>query len=130
MRIWTRHGVDIPCEVIGERDDAPRLMWATDMSAGGAWLDSRELAVVWWRAREIQVFAEVVRVSQGQRGPDDVRGAGVRFLDLTGAQRWALRCWLRPRPQALAHRRRWPKLPDLSPALAAMVNHPFAARLA
>jgi len=116
-----RHTVDMPCEVISPRDDEPQLLWATDMSAHGAWLETlgpldlgEQLVLcfrpgVWWRAREIQVFAEVARTSPGLRVGDDLPGVGLDFLDLTQRERWALRCWLRPRPEPEPHRRGRPK---------------------
>lgn len=136
QRHVSRHAVEIPCEVITSHRDRPTLSWATDMSGGGAWLETDELLVpgdhlvicfapgVWWRAREIQTFAEVVRISYGLRAGDRGAGMAVRFLDLTPAERWALRCWLRPRPMPLPRRR---VAGRRAPFAAAS---PFAARLA
>lgn len=112
-----RHVVDLPCELITEACDEPFLMWATDMSADGAWFDTdaplslgATLVVcikpgVWWRAKELMVFADVARLSRGMRGGDDTSGMGVRFLDLERHERFALRSWLRPRPERLPRRR-------------------------
>jgi hypothetical protein len=115
-----RHVVDMPCELVTESCDEPILAWATDMSADGAWFDTREpLALgaslvvcikpgVWWRSKELMVFAEVARISRGMRGGDDVAGMGVSFLDIARSERFALRSWLRPRPERMP-RRRLPK---------------------
>lgn len=135
QRHVSRHAVEIPCEIITSQCDG-QLAWATDMSGGGAWLETQALLVpgehvvicfapgIWWRAREIQAFAEVVRISYGLRLGDRGAGMAVRFLDLTPAERWALRSWLRPRPMP-APRRRIPT----RRALPAPCASPFAARI-
>ncbi|MEM9876811.1 MAG: PilZ domain-containing protein [Myxococcota bacterium] len=105
-----RHQVEIPCAVVRSDRDEPDLFWATDLSSDGLWLEgAQDLALghivvacfdpgVWWRRREIHAFAEVVRRSRGQREGDTGSGAGLRFLDLSRGERWALRRWLHPRP--------------------------------
>ena len=144
----SRHRVELPCEVVTSASDTLLLMWATDMSASGLWLEAeRPLELgeplvicfqpgIWWHAKEIQVFAEVNRISRGKRGPGDRRGMGLSFLDLTQSERWQLRCWLRPRPEPRAHRRsleseRRFQVPNaVSPAFPAMMSaSPFAARI-
>jgi hypothetical protein len=134
-----RHSVELPCEVITPDHDAPALMWASDMSAGGLWLQTSEplplgseLVVclrpaVWWRARELMVFAEVARLSRGRRELDDGPGMGIEFTDLTQPERWMLRRWLRPRPFIAARRRvQARRVPTPLPPFA---DHPFASRL-
>jgi hypothetical protein len=114
-----RHLVEIPCEVITSDGDEPALEWATDMSADGLWLEESSLPLgaqlvvcfrpgIWWRRREVTVFAEVARISRGLRPTDRAPGVGLSFLDLTGPERWALRCWLRPRPEPPPARRALP----------------------
>jgi hypothetical protein len=139
QRHVSRHAVEIPCEVITSHRDRPVLSWAIDMSGGGAWLETDELLDpgehlvicfapgVFWRAREIQVFAEVVRISYGLRLGDRGAGMAIRFLDLTPAERWALRCWLRPRPMPMP-RRRGPTGRVVAFAAPSAAS-PFAARL-
>ena len=138
VRRTSRHQVELPCEVIHARADDPLLLWATDMSASGLWIETdqvldlgAELVVclqpgVRWRAREITVFGRVARVSPGLRGADDSPGVGVDFLDLTRAEHWNLRRWLRPRPQPRARRRSFgrPRPRQRPPS-----DHPFASRL-
>lgn len=126
-----RHTVDIPCEIITSTMDEPALAWATDMSADGLWIEDREdlevgeeLVVcfkpgIWWRAAELTLFANIARVSPGLRGEDDLPGLGVAFVDPDAGERWALRSWLRPRPEKAPSRRRgrqrspitWPASP-------------------
>ncbi len=145
-RVSSRHQVELPCEIITPTADEPSLMWATDLSAGGLWLESPqplglgdEMVVcfkpsTWWRAREIQVFGEVTRVSPGLRGPRDPKGMGIQFLDLSAREKWQLRCWLRPRPQtkprrrALPSRNRFAIEPAPTPQLRAQAS-PFASRI-
>lgn len=133
----SRHEVEIPCELISSTDDEAQLMWASDMSADGLWMDTPaplglgEVVVVCfapgvhWRAREIQAFAEVVRISFGMRWGDGDAGMGLRFLDLSPAERWALRRWLRPRPPRAPHRR----LPGKRAPQRGMLASPFASRV-
>jgi hypothetical protein len=139
-RRHARHMVELPCDIITQRSDEPHLMWATDLSAGGMWLESTaplvpgdELVVcfrpsVWWRMREITVFAEVARASHGHRGEDDVVGMGLSFLDLERHEKWALRCWLRPRPFRAA-KRRLPAPAQRELELPPLFGHPFASRV-
>jgi hypothetical protein len=132
-----RHCVEIPCEVVLAQADEPVLRWATDMSAEGVWLEDGDLRLgdelvvcfrpgIWWRRREIMVFAEVARVSPGLRPSDRGPGVGVAFRDLSGPERWALRCWLRPRPETAPARRRGSSR-SFAPPLAAV--SPFASRV-
>lgn len=145
-RTSSRHEVELPCEVITPKSEQPGLFWATDLSAGGLWLEAPEPLTlgdemvvcfkpsIWWRAREIQVFGQVARVSPGLRGPRDTKGMGISFLDLTPKEKWQLRCWLRPRPErkpqrrALPSRKRYaiPQAP--TPQLRAQAS-PFASRV-
>jgi hypothetical protein len=136
-RSTPRHRVEIPCEIITSGCDEPSLAWATDMSADGLWLDERgdleigeDLVVCFrpglrWRARELMLFANVARVSPGLRDDDIGPGLGLAFTDLTGGERWALRSWLRPRPEKAPSRRRR-KRSDAPPMRALS---PFAQRL-
>lgn len=135
-----RHQVELPCEVIGRHDEIPRLMWATDLSDRGIWLQTtrpldigEELVVcfrpaAWWRRGEVVAFGEVARASGGRRVGDDTGGMGVALLDLTTDERFALRSWLRPRafvePQRRATARERRRGLRCLPPL-----HPFAARL-
>jgi len=145
-RTSSRHQVELPCEIITPSADEPALMWATDLSASGLWLEShepldlgKEMVVcfkpsVWWRAREIQVFGAVARVSPGLRGPRDAKGMGIQFLDLSAREKWQLRCWLRPRPETKPRRRVLPSrnrfsiTPATGPQLRAKAS-PFASRI-
>jgi len=141
QRRTTRHRVEIPCELVTSNRDEPELYWATDLSGHGLWLEGAqslplgEVVVacvtpgVWWRRREIQVFAEVVRVSYGLRQGDSGPGAGLRFLDLSPAERWALRRWLRPRP-IIDATRRFPVAPKRAmPVTRATFASPFSTRV-
>jgi hypothetical protein len=134
----SRHTVELPCEVITSNDDEPVLVWATDMSVEGLWLETsrslelkEELVVcfkptVWWHARELVLFGEVARVSPGLRHGDGGPGVGVCFTDLERGERFALMSWLRPRPE-LPARRRAPARPRTFEERFS--SHPFAARL-
>jgi Tfp pilus assembly protein PilZ len=145
-RTSSRHEVELPCEVITSDADEPSLFWATDLSAGGLWLETPkplslgdEMVVcfkpsIWWRAREIHVFGQVARISPGLRGPRDAKGMGISFLDLTPKEKWQLRCWLRPRPESKPRRRALPSRNRFSitqspkPQLRAQTS-PFASRI-
>jgi PilZ domain len=143
-RLSARHRVELPCEVITSQSNEPALLWATDLSASGLWIDTDEpldlcdetvvcfKPSVWWRASEIQVFAKVARISRGARGPRDDKGMGLSFLDLTQREKWQLRCWLRPRPEKAASRRALPRfaIPVPTPAPSRLrAASPFASRL-
>ena len=105
----TRYHVELACDVIGRRHDAPQLMWATDLSAAGIWLESEQLLTVGepvvvcfrpavaWRTGELTLFAQVARISSGRRWGDRTAGLGLRFTDLDSHGRHALEHWLRPR---------------------------------
>ena len=137
IRRASRHRVELPCEVIHREVDEPLVLWATDMSAAGLWIETDELLDlgselvvclqpgVRWRAREITVFGRVARVSPGLRGEDDRPGIGVDFLDLTRVEHWNLRRWLRPRPEPRAKRRGFGR-PRPRPEPCS--DPPFAAR--
>ena len=134
----SRHTVEIPCEVITRVDDEPILVWATDMSVEGLWLETsrallpkEELVVcfkptVWWRARELCLFGEVARVSPGLRSGDEGPGVGVSFTDLERGERFALMSWLRPRPELPARRRPPARPRTLEERFS---SHPFASRM-
>jgi hypothetical protein len=143
QRRSSRHVVDLPCEVIVADDDAPRLMWATDVSCDGMWIEMAQPLTVGdslvvcfrpalaCRARELIVFAQVARCSLGRRDAADPRGMGLSFLDLTGGERWSLLRWLRPRPE-LQPRRRIPGRAPVQPPhphLFDLPAHPFASRI-
>lgn len=141
QRRTSRHRVEIPCELVTADRDEPQLYWATDLSGHGLWLEGAqslplgEVVVacitpgVWWRRRDIHVFAEVVRVSYGLRQGDCGPGAGLRFIDLTPSERWALRRWLYPRP-LVDPVRRFPVPPQGGlPATRPTFASPFSARV-
>lgn len=144
-RSTPRHAVDIPCEIITSASDEPALSWATDMSADGLWIEQRddlalgqELVVcfrpgIWWRANDLMIFANVARASPGLRSEDDAPGVGLAFVDLSSSERWALRSWLRPRPEKAPSRRRRspPRATDFAwPApVDGFMTSPFARRV-
>jgi len=83
---------------------------------------------VWWRMKESTVCADVARSSHGHRGEDDVIGMGLAFLDLEPHEKWALRCWLRPRPFRAA-KRRLPGADTRSVEMPPLFGSPFASRI-
>jgi hypothetical protein len=107
-----RRAVEIPCELITRYLDEPLVYWATDLSPHGLWLDTGfpmeigEVVVigfepaVWWKARPLVLFAEVVRTTRGGSA-----GMGLGFVDITDHEQRALRVWLRGRPPPLPRRR-------------------------
>ncbi len=104
-RADVRRVVDMSCAIVTSRYDVPLIYRATDMSTSGLWattskpLVQGEVVVACFQprgwSRELQVFAEVVRVDQG---PD--RGMGLSFLDLTVDESFRLSMWLRGRREA------------------------------
>ena len=138
-RAFSRHRVEIPCELVTSDDDAPLLHWASDMSGSGVWFDTMRPRAVgdevvvcfkpptWWRAPEISVFGSVTRISRGLREEDEGPGMGIAFLDLTRHERFNLRKWLRPRPQREPTRRVPRRVDDVSIRAAAL--SPFARRI-
>ncbi len=135
-----RYGVELACEVIGQQHDTPQLMWATDLSADGLWLESSQslrlgetLVVsfqpaVAWRGREFTLFGQVARASAGRRYGDIAAGLGIRFVDLDAMQRHTLVDWLRPRSLRAGGRNsrrvRRARQTPFHPT-----SHPFATRL-
>jgi hypothetical protein len=111
-----RRAVELPCDLVSRYLDEPLLYWATDLSPFGLWLETPlpmqlgEQVVlsfqpaVWWPTREITVFAEVVRVTNGRRSPRT--GMGLEFLDLDENEERSLGAWLRGRPPPLPRRRK------------------------
>lgn len=95
--------------------DEPLLYWATDLTPYGVWLETRfpmemgEVVVVglrpsvWWRSRELLLFAQVSRVVHSRDA--SLRGMGLEFLDASAHERRALEAWLRGRPPPLPKRR-------------------------
>ncbi len=134
-----RFEVELACTIIGREHDAPQLVWATDLSAAGLWLESDERSglgeevvvsfqpAIAWRGGEMTLFAEIARASAGRRWGDRGAGVGLRFLDLDGVNRHTLGQWLRPRRVrgGINPRRRSRRAGRQAPALSA---HPFAAR--
>jgi hypothetical protein len=137
QRRFSRHSVDLPCEIVGPDDDEPVLRWASDLSACGLWLEVAEPAplgqalvvsfkpAVGWRAPEVTVFARVARVSRGLRSADDAPGMGIDFLDLAPHEWWQLRRWLRHRPERAPARRVPARRATEPPRFS---DHPFACR--
>ncbi len=115
-----RRAVELPCDLVSRYLDEPLLYWATDLSPFGLWLETPvpmqlgEQVVlsfqpaVWWPSREITVFAEVVRVTNGRRASARPArtGMGLEFLDLDFNEQRALSAWLRGRPPPLPRRRK------------------------
>lgn len=110
-RRGVRHEVELPCELVTPHSDSPLLIWATDLSRVGAWLETPEpLAqgddvvlcfqpLCGWSGGELQVFAQVQRAER-RMGPSGARSLGMalEFLDLTPSERVQLSAWLAPRP--------------------------------
>lgn len=135
-----RYRVELACDVIGRRHNAPRLMWATDLSAGGIWLEGSEglqlgetlvlsfQPAIAWRGTTLTLFATVARASAGRRFGDTAPGLGVHFVDLDALERHTLVDWLRPRPlRAAAGSKRRPRRGHRKHFRLA--QHPFAARM-
>lgn len=112
-----RRSVELGCELISNRGDAPAGCLATDLSAKGIWLATSEPAragehvVVCfepgdgWTDGELTLFAEVARVITTRRGHDG-GGMGLEFLDLAGAAEAKLVDWLALRKMPVPRRRR------------------------
>lgn len=104
-RADVRRVVDLPCTIVTSRYDVPLIYRATDMSTSGLWattskpLVKGEVVVACFQprgwSRELQVFAEVVRVDSASE-----RGMGLSFLDLSADERFRLSMWLRGRREA------------------------------
>ncbi len=110
-RRGVRHEVEFPCELITTHSDDPMLIWATDLSHVGAWLETREplrrgdevvlcfQPLVGWEAGEVHVFAQVQRIERRRKPRAPALGMALEFADLSGAEAEALRTWLAPRPR-------------------------------
>lgn len=110
-RRGVRHEVELPCELITSHSDAPLLLWATDLSRVGIWLESREpLArgddvvlcfepLVGWDAGEVHVFAQVQRVERRRKPRAAAVGMALEFGDLSDLEADLLMSWLAPRPR-------------------------------
>jgi len=104
-RTDVRRVVDLSCAIVTSRYDVPLVYRATDMSTSGLWATTSkplrlgEVVVACFQprdwSRELQVFAEVVRVDEGPE-----MGMGLSFLDLTTDERFRLSMWLRGRREA------------------------------
>jgi len=113
-----RRAVEIPCDIVTKHIDRPLIYWATNLSSDGIWLETRapmhagERVVVcikpaiWWHARELMLFAEVVRSSSVVARSEHECGMGLVFTDITQHEQRALDGWLRGRPPRLPRRRR------------------------
>jgi len=107
-----RHEVELPCELITSFSDSPLLIWATDLSRVGVWLETPEpltqgddvvlcfQPLCSWSSGELQVFAQVQRAAR-RIGPSGSRSLGMalEFLDLSPKQLRELSSWLAPRPR-------------------------------
>lgn len=110
-RRGVRHEVELPCELITSHSDDPLLLWATDLSRVGVWLESREPLsrgddvvlcfepLVGWDAGEVQVFAQVQRVERRRKPRAPALGMALEFGDLSDREVAALLRWLAPRPR-------------------------------
>ena len=113
-----RRVVDLPCQVVSSRAEAPIDYNASDLSLDGMWLgtseplrtgetvvvcfdppDARRLRTG-WMSNEILVFARVVRVQTHASRPGSpaataaAAGMALELLDLSGSERRRLGQWL------------------------------------
>jgi hypothetical protein len=112
-----RRSVDIGCEVISTRWDAPAHFRASDLSLSGLWLPTpdpvragEEVVVCFepgdeWHNGELWLFAEVVRVVSTRRASGG-GGMGLAFLDLGARDEALLGRWLDRRKMPVPRRRR------------------------
>ncbi|MCA9631660.1 MAG: PilZ domain-containing protein [Myxococcales bacterium] len=110
-RRGVRHQVELPCELISSHSDDPLLIWATDLSHVGVWLETREplnrgddvvlcfQPLSGWDAGEVRVFAQVQRVERRRKPRAPALGMALEFADLSAAEAHALSAWLAPRPR-------------------------------
>ncbi|MEM1033221.1 MAG: PilZ domain-containing protein [Myxococcota bacterium] len=107
VRVGIRRAVAMTCELVTSSRDTPLRHRVRDVSISGLWADTPDgvvdirpgdVVVVCFcpgvrGRREWIVFADVARV-------DPASGLGLRFLDLTTDERFALGVWLRGRREA------------------------------
>jgi hypothetical protein len=113
-----RRAVEIPCDIVTRHIDEPLMYWATDLTSDGIWLETNfpmragERVVVclkpaiFWRSRELMLFAEVVRSASVVSRSEQACGMGLIFTDIDRHEQRALDGWLRGRPPRLPRRRR------------------------
>ena len=140
-RGFARRLVEFPCELYTSRDDEPLIAWGTNLSESGIFVETdaplergEDLVVcfrpaVAWRASEVTVFAEIARAAAGRRRDDGATGLGLRFLDLTRAERRQLTRWLSPRPRTAAGVRQSTSILPCAPRHSLVSDHPFAMRV-
>jgi hypothetical protein len=139
-----RRHVELGCELISNRTDAPTGCLATDLSTTGIWICTAqpvragEHVVVCfqpaagegaadWHTGELTLFAEVTRVMTTRLGTPG-GGMGLEFLDLEGAARRDLTAWLARRKMPVPRRRRpLPRLREPAPAPQRRDDPPIAA---
>jgi hypothetical protein len=140
-RGFARRLVELPCELYTSRADEPLIAWGTNLSESGIFVETdmlldrgEDLVVcfrpaVEWHASGVTVFAEIARAAAGRRRDDGAPGLGLRFLNLTRAERRQLTRWLRPRPRTAAGVRQSTSILPCAPRHSLETDHPFAARV-
>lgn len=115
-RISMRHGVVVPCEAVAELAFRPVGRRLHDLSAEGTLLETdcevtlgeevflsfRVPRTRYW----VDAVARVVRVIDGRRTSDRVRGVGLRFLSMDPADRSVLEAAIRRIPPPIPARSR------------------------
>lgn len=116
-RTSIRRSVQIPCELVGSRNDEAQAYRATDLSTTGIWFQTSrpyrtgETICVCFNpdaGQPIMVFGEVARVAT-QRDADDNTpgiGMGIEFLDLTPHEAIRLSTYLASQRKPIPRRRR------------------------
>ncbi|MBM4360911.1 MAG: PilZ domain-containing protein [Deltaproteobacteria bacterium] len=110
-RGFARRAVALPCELYTPRHDTPLVTLATNLSESGMYVETLEplacgedvVVSFWphgeWAGGPLTLFAQIARPVPGRRQGDRGSGVGLRFLDLSRAERCALTRWLRRRPR-------------------------------